>query len=165
METILATLSGIVLSWAFIIAVFLIAVFADYRESKNDDFGWPAFYTVVAVTCACLLTKPSLFAVAVVAVAWIPVGLIWAVTKWKLRISKTKYEIERHNLVKGTSQYELLKDRLDIDKVKSTVAYWVLFWPISLLSTCLFNVFESIEYLVTVKLGGKFRKMAEEAFK
>lgn len=167
METILATIGAIALTWWFIIGMFVLAIITDYNQSKKDDFGWAAFYTIIALVCLYLHVDPSTTAVIVTLVCWVPAGLIWAVFKWKLRISKIKYEIKTKNIQKSDSvhsEYHALKCKLDVDRVKSTIAYWVLFFPVSIFSTCFVNVFDAIEYLVTVKLGSMFRRMADKAF-
>lgn len=165
MESFLLFAGSLFASTWFVVSMFFIAVISDYNQSKRDNFGWSAFYTIIALIATCLMFKPSVGLVIGILVCWIPLGLCWAVAKWKLRISHTKYLISEMNLTSGDAEYRKLQRRLDIDNVKSTVAYWVLFFPISMMSTCLFNVFESIEYLVTVKLGGTFKRMAAEAFK
>jgi MFS family permease len=165
METLLASIGAVVLTWGFIVAVFILAIVSDYNESQKDEFGWAATWTILGAICLYLLIDPSPWVAGIIAVCWVPVGLIWATIKWKLRISKTKYEIETKKLEKGYPAYEILRSKLDIDEVKSTVAYWTLFFPVSFVSTCFVNVFDSIKYLVTVKMGKFFRNMAEEAFK
>lgn len=165
MDTILASIGAVVLSWGFIISVFIFAIVCDYNESQKDEFGWAAFWTIVATVCLYLLIQPNVWVAIGVALCWIPAGLCWATIKWKLRIAKTKYVIETKKLLPNTPDYVVLERKLDINEVKSTVAYWTLFFPVSIISTCFVNVFDSIKYLVTVKMGKFFSKMAEEAFK
>lgn len=160
----LSAMSIMATGW-FVLGMLLLTVIVDYKQSQNDNFGWSVFFTLITAACAYLLIKPSGTALLLTLVCWIPVGIAWSMFKWKLRISKTKYVINTEKLKPDSSEYKRLRRRLDIDTVKSTVAYWVVFFPISMMSTCLFNIFESIEYLVTVKLGGTFRRMAAEAFK
>jgi len=164
---VLALIGSVVLTWSFIIGLFVFSVFVDYTQSKKDDFGWSVFWTLILAVCLYLHVQPSALTMGIIVGAWIPLGMVWAVVKWKLRISKTKYEISSNGLTPdgyGKSEYNILKNKLDVDRVKSTIAYWVMFFPISIFSTCFVNVFDAIEYLVTVKFGSMFKRMAAKAF-
>lgn len=165
METVIGFVTGIMLSWWFIFAIFFMAIISDYTESKKDEFGWAAFYTVVATVCLYFHLDPSGAMIGMVLLAWLPIGMLWSIAKWKIRINKTKYEIQTNKLEPHMAHYILLQSRLNIDNVKSTVTYWVICWPISMVSTCFVNVFDFVEYIITVKMGKMFKNMAEEAFK
>lgn len=164
MDNILAFLGNFMVTTWFVIFMFIVAVITDYSQSKRDDFGWSVFFTLIAATCGWLLVKPSVTMVIAAAILWIPLGICWAFCKWKLRIDKAQYTIRTEQLTPGDAEYERLKRSLDIDKVKGTVAHWILFFPVSILSTLLFNVFDFVEYLITVRLGGAFKRMAAKPF-
>lgn len=164
MDSVILFLSNIFMTTGFVAFMFFVAIITDYNQSKNDNFGWAVFFTITAIACSWSMITINLWVLAVVAACWIPVGILWAFLKWKLRIDYVRYNIQSKGLPKNSPEYNRLAEKLNVDNVKSNIAYWILFFPISIVSTCLFNVFESIEYLVTVKLGGKFKSMAAKAF-
>lgn len=163
MTSVIAFVGSFVLSWWFIAAVLFMSVVSDYRGSKRDNCSWATFYAVVGFVSLVWLLKPSAIMLGTMLILWIPLGIVWAIVKWKMRCNKVRYELKNKSL-SGTEQ-GTLKSLVDIDKRKTTVTYWAVFFPVSIVSTCFVNVFDLVEYIITVKLGNVFKNMAEEAFK
>ena len=162
---ILSAVAAYTLTLWFIIPMFILAVLSDYSESKKDECGWASLWAILCITASVIYLKLSTISIIIILAFWIPIGLCWAIFKWKLRVNKTKYIIQTEEIEKDSVKYNSLKENLDINKRRKTVTYWVLFFPISIVSTCFINIFDSIEYLVTVKFGNYFKKLSEEAFK
>ena len=149
----------------FILSILAILVICEWVRDKNEG---TMFFTsclfIVLVLAICMSNAISLTVGIIILVLWVPVGLVWAYFfKWKARASKVSWEIESGKGKLRCSDYKELRDKLDINRQKGLVAYWTLMFPINIVSTLLLDIFDGVEYLVTVKLGKHFRNVADKA--
>lgn len=164
METVLAFIMGLTINLWFVIPLFIVNIFWEAGSSRDDTYGFSSFLTIILTVCVFMLFKPSWLYLSVGVILWLPIGAVWAIHKWKIRIGTIRNSFKEGEFTKEDFyEYRKAEQKIDINQSKSTVAHWVLCWHISMLATLVFDIFEYIEYLITVKFGKIFKDIAQGA--
>lgn len=170
MDIVIEFVTNMTLLWWGIVCIGLLSILTEGVADRSNTYKGVNLVNCCFLAVAYMLFRPSLTAILLMAVAWMPIGLCWAICKWKLRIQEVTQHIKQHNLkpkapedVWGYDPFDSLMQRITVPEQKSALAHWIIFWPSSMVSTLILNLQTLIETLVVTHIGGRLTRMADNA--
>lgn len=152
-----AGLGLFVAGWAVAILVVL-ALFGILAE-HNGARGWSVFFMLIAGAVAYISFNVSLIALAVGAVAYIAVGLVWSFWRYKRHASK----VVEQNRESSAREKEIALARLHPKAMLGTITAWIMIWPFSMVENIVGDLITAIQLLVTKFFRGVYHKVYESA--
>ncbi len=164
MDVVIPFVLGMTINLWFVVPLYLFAACVECASNRDDKYAFSSVLTVILTICVFRLLEPSLLIGIGVALLWLPIGAVWAVQKWRMRVAIVKNDFDSGVFTKDDEYvYAAAQKKIDINKSKTVVAHWVLFWHMSMVATLIFDVFEYVEYLITVKFGKVFKDISKGA--
>lgn len=148
-------LLGVLLTPWMLAGLLIASVFFEHKECR----GWVVFLTISAVVITYILCGLQPIHLAYAALAWIPIGIIWAMWRWKRHCARVVNETDTSD----EWSVNRAKEKLNPTENKSTLVYWVWAWPISMVDMTMGDVYDLIENLITKVFKGTFAKISLKA--
>jgi hypothetical protein len=159
MEMIIGFLAGVFLNyWALSIILLCGCVFElDNKSGWTLAFGIGATFIITK-----LINIPNIYWL-YFTIAYIPLGLIWSIYRYKRYASK---EVEKFKEANVTIDKRMIEYRYNdiLEKIKPSknadkISLWVLIWPFSFVSHFCDDLFNFIKTLVTKVINGVYNKV------
>ena len=154
---------GVLLSPYFFGLLLLLMVIYEHKDAAEGV----SFLLVVTLIVGYFIFKPSLFIIGVVVAAWIPIGLLWSIFRWKRHCNKLVNEYNARKPFKDAHIEQMNRMTLDqdisVENNKSALIYWVLVWPVSLVESLVGDIIHMVSELVTKKFREIFEKISNSA--
>ena len=149
-------------SYILLAVIFAICLFYSSSSDKGENLWW---YTSTCLLLFWMIVDKAPFTqfqLYVLGVCWVPIGIIWVLVKWLLRVKKVKYQVANSDNL-AYFDFTKHKESIEVDKQKSVIALWFIFWPVSMISTFTVDIINTIEYLIVVQFGSVFKKISSDA--
>jgi hypothetical protein len=150
MEWVLA----LILSWPAIIGLFVIALCFEH----NERHGWTTVFTTIALIALVAMFKLPWQQIGFMALAWLPIGLIWSMWRWRRRCS---------NIIELNHSGELHKDmaehKLAVENNFDVITYWTICWPVSFLEAFVGDIIDFVSNLIRKMFRSTYERMSAKA--
>jgi hypothetical protein len=155
-------------------ALIIILLIATYQESR-EHHTWAAFLMIVSLTIIYFIFEIKLIHALIVAAAYIPIGMIWSVFRWKIHCKRSTEKakndlLNRHedvtsNRFKGNDSFISihLKDSIDVRRNTDKLVLWVVCWPISIIERSIGDAIHAVRFMVTDWFGSVFQRISDSA--
>ena len=151
----LAFAAGLLLTWpAFIVLVFVGVLF-----EHNGARGWAVFTALAVAAVSYFFFSVSLFAIAIGAVGYIVIGLIWSFWRYKRHAQK----VVADNKNETPSRKERALEALHPRAMLSTITAWIIIWPFSMVENLVGDIINFIQELVTKFFRGVYHRIYDSA--
>lgn len=169
-EAIIGFVVGILSSVWFLVAVVVMMCLSEFEGSSNNRrSGWAEFWGFVVLGLTFLVFDFTWQQYAIVAAAWLPLGLAWAALKWKFRVDRVREEwtlrkAEHTKKPKPTDSLyaQQMLEQLEISRNKSLITHWVILWPVSLFTSLTIDLYDVVKFIVTVKCAKLFDRISAD---
>lgn len=156
LETIGIVVLTIATAWWFIAITSIGTLFFVHNESE----GWSIFFALMLCFGLFHITGVSSLFVLLGLLAYIPLGLIWSLYRWKRYCSDSCKEDKLKNLNTVTKN-QLLRD-IDPSHNIGIIVYWIFIWPFSLLDNILGDLVDMVETFVREYIIGIYDKISKQ---
>jgi len=147
--------AGLLLTWpAFIVLVFLGILF-----EHNGARGWAVFTALAVAAVSYFFFSVSLLTIAIGAVGYIVIGLIWSFWRYKRHAQKV---VEAHK-GKNAQEKEYALRALHPKAMLATITAWIVIWPFSMVENVVGDVINFIQELVTKFFRGVYHRIYDSA--
>lgn len=149
------SLLGYILLWPVLAVIAILAVFSDH----NDRTGWALIFGIISTIIAVKLFGPFNRDYVIWA-AWlyVPVGCVWSFWRYKrwcdVKVVEVKKSLalRRRTSAQDSVAFEAYKAE-SLREIGPTnnigrITYWILVWPISMVSSVLSDIINLVERLV-----------------
>lgn len=166
METLLVLIGAYALTWPALVAVLLLGIFLEHNGAR----GWALTAGIVAMAISFFYFDVPVQTLAVLAVAYVAVGVIWSV--WRYRVM-VKAEVERvmsipYSPSKMTTAMEYRKAHvagLAPSNHINLLVTWIVIWPFSAIEHCVGDLINLIKMLVTDVFRSAYHRVYQSATK
>jgi hypothetical protein len=143
METILAFGLGVIMSpWVFGILIIL----ALWAESL-DNHKTTAFFVALGLVSSYFMFNISI----VYLLAYIPVGMLWSVWRWKIHCKKAtiRAKLRKADVTERASQRRRLEKEVRLKDNVDKIVSWIVCFPVSVLEQVVGDVVLMLKVIVT----------------
>lgn len=154
-EGALLFVSGILLTWPAFVVLILFGIFSENSYSR----GWSVFWLLVSSAVAYIMFTPSITLVAMLVPAYVVVGVLWSVRRYKRYATDTVVTIAN----RGQEYRDTIISRLEPSNMLPTITAWIIIWPFSLIEYTCKDIIKFIEALVIKVFKGVYNKIYESA--
>jgi len=144
-----------VLTWPAIIVLFVLGILFEHNAAR----GWALFIALVSMVVAYFFFNVSLAVIALGAVGYIAIGLIWSFWRYKRHAEKVVEE----NRNAGRHEKERAIERLHPKAMLSTITAWIIIWPFSMVENILGDIITTVQLLVTKFFRGVYHRVYDSA--
>lgn len=141
------------------IVTISILAFLGILFEHNGARGWSVFLAMVTLIVAYFSFNVPLMTIALGAVGYIVIGLIWSFWRYKRHAAKVVEEYRNESADK--KQWALAK--LHPRAMLSTITAWIMIWPFSLVENLIGDIINTIQLLVTKFFRGVYHKVYDAA--
>lgn len=163
---------GILTSWWFMIAAFVIILIAIHSDS--DGFG--LFFTILLLVGAYNYFNIDSTYLMFSLVGYLPVGIAWSLYRWKRHCStavedfnKFKSDWEPENVdqrMENTFEFKQTREntqrKLTASKNVTKIVSWIINWPFSVIENVLSDVIEVLTQFVKKRIIGLYNKISKK---
>jgi len=151
----LAFAAGLLLTWpAFIVLVFLGILF-----EHNGARGWAVFTALSVAAVSYFFFSVSLMTIAIGAVGYIVIGLIWSFWRYKRHAQRV---VEEHKKSSAQEKEYALR-ALHPKAMLATITAWIVIWPFSLVENFVGDIINFIQDLVVRYFRGVYHRIYDSA--
>jgi len=150
-------ITGIVAAWGIIIlsALVILGILFEHNGAR----GWSVFSALLVAATAYLFFNVSLLMIAVGAVAYIAIGLVWSFYRYKRHASDV---VEANKNESANVKERALRD-LHPKAMLPTITAWITIWPFSLVENFVGDIINFIQDLVQKVFRGIYHKIYDSA--
>jgi len=160
-ETISVFFAGLatayLLTWPGLIALFILGILFEHNGAR----GWAVFTGIVSIAVGYFFFAVPLADLAIYAVGYVLVGLVWSFWRYKRFV-----ETEVASIKERISNPETRRTRAeDLHPTKNldTITAWILIWPFSAVESVVGDVINVIQTLVQKVFKGVYHKIYTSA--
>ena len=147
--------AGLLLTWpAFIVLVFLGILF-----EHNGARGWAVFTALSVAAVSYFFFSVSLMTIAIGAVGYIVIGLIWSFWRYKRHAQRV---VEEHKKSSAQEKEYALR-ALHPKAMLATITAWIVIWPFSLVENFVGDIINFIQDLVVRYFRGVYHRIYDSA--
>lgn len=152
-----AAIGGFIAGWAILIlgVLFLLGILSEHNESS----GWAVFWMVLAGGVAYVAFNLSLVMLAVGAVAYVVIGLVWSFYRYKRHAEK---QVAKYKDASAHEKERVLA-RLHPKEMLGTITAWIVIWPFSMVENVVGDLINFIQSLVTKFFRGVYFRIYDAA--
>jgi hypothetical protein len=147
--------AGILLTWPALIVLVLFGVIAEHNSAR----GWAVFWAAAALIAGFFYFDFSLLALAISAVVYVAVGVVWSWYRYKRFVSDTVAA----NRNTSDSNKQRVIEQLHPKAMLGTITAWIMIWPMSFLGNVVGDLIDGIQLLVTKVFRGIYHKIYNTA--
>jgi hypothetical protein len=155
METILGFAAGFLLTWPALIVLVVLGILFEHNGAR----GWAVFSALATAAVSYFFFSVPLMTIALGAVGYVVIGLIWSFWRYKRHAAKVVEEYRNESSDK--KQWALAK--LHPKAMLSTITAWIMIWPFSLVENLIGDIINTIQMLVTKFFRGVYHKVYDSA--
>lgn len=148
---------GLVSAWGLVILAVL-AVLGILFE-HNGARGWSVFSALLVAVVAYVAFSVSLLHIALGAVAYIVIGVLWSFYRYKRHADK----VVETNKDASSREKEIALARLHPKAMLSTLTAWIVIWPFSFVEHFVGDIINAIQTLVTKIFRGIYHRIYDSA--
>lgn len=154
---ILAAAGIFISAWVAVIlgVLFVLGIFAEHTESS----GWAIFIMILAAAVAFFAYSFSWVTLAIGAVSYIVVGLLWSFWRYKRHAQKV---VEAKKNSSSTDKEYALR-ALHPRAMLGTITAWIVIWPFSMVENVVGDIINFVQELVTKFFRGVYHKIYNSA--
>jgi hypothetical protein len=143
--------------WSFtiLIALAILGILFEHNGAR----GWSVFITLVTAAVAYIAFNLSLLTIAIGAVAYIVIGLVWSF--WRYKRHAAKVVEEKKNSTSTEKEYALRN--LHPRAMLPTITAWIMIWPFSLVENLVGDLINLVQSLVTTAFRAVYHKIYDSA--
>lgn len=147
--------AGFLLSWPALVILVILGILAEHNAGR----GWAVFFSLVSMAVAFFFFSVSLVSLAIYAVGYIVIGLVWSFYRYKRHASDI---VEKHKNL-SLQEKEMALRRLHPKAMLPTITAWILVWPFSLIENFVGDIINGIQALVTKFFRGIYHRIYDSA--
>lgn len=147
--------AGLILTWPALIVLFVLGILFEHNGAR----GWSVFTALVAAATAFFFFSVSLMTIAIGAVAYVIIGLVWSFWRYKRHAAKVVEE----NKGLDKMYRERAIERLHPKAMLPTITAWILIWPFSMVENITGDIINFIQSLVTKFFRGVYHRIYDAA--
>jgi predicted membrane protein len=153
----IASVFGFITGWALVILVVLglLGIISEH----NDSSGWSIFWLILAGGVAFLAFNISLVTLAIGAVSYIVIGLIWSFWRYKRHAQNV---VKEHKDSSATEKQRVL-ERLHPSKMIGSITAWIIVWPFSMVENIVGDLLNFVQDLVVKYFRGVYTRIYDSA--
>lgn len=148
-------ITGLLLSWPAMIIVLVFGILCEH----NGSHGWAVFASLVSMAVAYFLFSVSLFHLALGAIAYIGIGLVWSWHRYKRHANDI---VEKHIYATDIAKSHAL-EQLHPKAMLPTITAWIVIWPFSFIEHFIGDIINGIQLLVSKVFRGIYHKIYDSA--
>lgn len=150
-----AFVAGLMLSWPALVVLAFLGILFEHSGSR----GWSVFVALVIAAVSFFYFSVSLMSIAIGAVAYIVIGLLWSFWRYKRHVAKM---IEEHKGSDANHKERVLRS-LHPKEMLGTITAWIVVWPFSLVENLVGDIINFIQELVTKFFRGVYMRIYDSA--
>jgi predicted membrane protein len=152
-----ASLGLFIAGWS--IAILAVLIVLGILFEHNGARGWSVFAAMLVAGVAYISFNVSLVMLAVGAVGYIVVGLIWSFWRYKRHAQKV---VERNKGESAITRERALV-RLHPKEMLGTITAWIMIWPFSMVENLVGDILNLIQDLVRKVFRGVYHRIYDSA--
>lgn len=152
-----AAAAGFIAGWA--VVILLVLLFFGILSEHNDSSGWSIFFMLIAGAVAFMSFTVSWIMLAVYAVGYIVIGLVWSFWRYKRHADKIVQKFKNAD----PREKQMALSRLHPKEMIGTITAWILVWPFSFVQNMLKDLIAAIQMMVTKFFRGIYHKIYDAA--
>jgi hypothetical protein len=157
-EFFLGVFTGYLLTWPALIIFVTLGIWAEYCDS-----GFSLFFLLLLGVCSYFFFGLSPEIVGIAAIAYFPIGLVWSFWRYRRYVSHKVTDFNaKHNSPSDRSYF--LKSISPKEKL-SSIVYWVLVWPFSMIENISRDLITFVEFAVKKVFDKVYTGIYESAIK
>lgn len=125
----------------------------------NGARGWSVFTALVVAAVAYIAFNVSLITIAIGAVAYVVVGLVWSFWRYKRHAAKVVEEKRNSSAMEKERALRELHPRAML----GTITAWIMIWPFSMVENIVGDLINLIQSLVTKFFRGVYHNIYDAA--
>lgn len=154
---IIASALGFITGWALVIIIVL-GLFGIISE-HNDASGWSIFWLLLAGAVAFAAYNISLIMLAIGAVSYIVIGLIWSFWRYK----RHAQNVVKEHKDSSASEKERVLSRLHPSQMIGSITAWIIVWPFSMVENLVGDLLNFVQDLVVKYFRGVYTRIYDSA--
>lgn len=154
-ETTLAFVAGFMLTWPALIALLFFGILFEHNGAR----GWAVFTALVGAAVAYFFFSVSLVTLAISAVGYIAIGLVWSFWRYKREADM----VVQANKNEAQSVRERALARLHPRTMLPTITAWIMIWPFSFIENFVGDIINAIQALVQKVFRGIYHRIYDAA--
>jgi len=154
-ETIFAFIAGTMLSWPALVIMIILGILFEHNGAR----GFAVFTALVTMVISYFFFSIPLMTIALGALAYIVIGLVWSFYRYKRHAIKV---VEQYKDRELSSKSDALRD-LHPTAMLSTITAWILIWPFSMVENVIGDIINSVQLLVTKVFRGLYYRIYDAA--
>lgn len=147
-------------TWPFLVGFLLIGVWGEYCGHHK----FAAFTTILAGLAIWKMFDVDPQHTMYAAIAYIPIGMIWSVWRWKVYCKRTTQRtLQSLNDDWGVTSPKDLEEQLNITRNLDRLVSWVICWPISMIERAIGDLIHMIKIMITEWFGNVYKSIASNS--
>jgi hypothetical protein len=152
-----AFITGAIAAWGFAIlgVLFILGILFEHNGAR----GWSVFSALVVAAVAYFVFSVSLMWLAIGAVGYIVIGLIWSFWRYKRQAQK----VVAANKNESASNKERALRELHPRMMLGTITAWIFIWPFSMVENVAGDIINFVQDLVVKYFRGIYHRIYDSA--
>lgn len=147
--------AGLLLTWPALIVLLFVGILFEHNGAR----GWAVFTALAVAAVSYFFFSVSLLSIAIGAVGYIVIGLIWSFWRYKRHAQK----VVEANKSSTAQEKEYALRALHPKAMLATITAWIVIWPFSMVENVVGDVINFIQELVTKFFRGVYHKIYDSA--
>jgi hypothetical protein len=148
---------GFISGWAIVILIVL-GLLGIISEHTNSS-GWSIFWLLLAGAVAFVAYNISLITLAIGAVSYVVIGLIWSFWRYK----RHAQNVVKEHKDSSASEKERALSRLHPKQMVGAITAWIIVWPFSMVENLVGDLLNFIHDMVVKYFRGVYNKIYDSA--
>jgi uncharacterized membrane protein len=154
-ETAIIFVAGFMLSWPALITLLVLGILFEH----NDAHGWAIFTAMVTTAVAYFFFSVPLMTLAIGAVIYLVVGLIWSFWRYKRHADEVVNAYKDSPAVTKQRVLAMLHPK----EMLSTITTWIIIWPFSMVENITSDIITAIQMLVQKVFRNIYHRIYDSA--
>ena len=150
-----AFVAGLLLTWPALIALVCLGIVFEHNGAR----GWSVFTALAVAAVAYFFFSVSLMNIAIGAVVYIVIGLLWSFWRYKRHVEKVVARTKDLSDSYKESAVRSLHPRAML----GTITAWIVVWPFSMVENIVGDIINFVQDLVVKYFRGVYMRIYESA--
>jgi hypothetical protein len=151
-----AAIGAFLLVWW--VPIFILLGIIALVTEHNEAHGWTVFFTIVMMLAAVSLPSVTWTMMGVLAVVWVPIGLVWSLWRWKKYCAHIVSEVANGKIMASSG-----KQMIDPQEALSKITQWVIAWPFSLVESLIGDIIDAVQNMIKGIFKATYEKISAKA--
>lgn len=148
-------IGGFMLTWPALVLFIIFGILAEHNQAR----GWAIFMALAVAAISYFYFNIPLFTIALGAVIYVIIGLVWSFWRYKRHADKVVEENKNQSDVYKHRALEALHPRAML----GTITAWIIIWPFSMIENVVGDVITAIQLLVQKVFRGIYHRIYDSA--